>query len=350
MKVVSPFVMSLNRTDYWYWCRYFIDVYPECPYGCSYCNTACRRSARGLSYVRGLPKHGTTIGLGLVSDLYHPDQEHNRAARSVLEILLSRQHPLTIQTKSTHIRHDLDILKQFAAASSLRVTFTLPTRDAGISREIEGRAPSPDERLETLGMLTDAGIPAGIAISPIIPALTDGRQDLSRLVREAKKRGARWVLFSGFIPVSSLLEKPGMQEVKAICSDDETMNRRNREIKCFMIDLLNQEDMPIRIPRPCPGPPDQRYHRRVVSEQLFNISYYHELLENQVDAARYKRAAHRINDLESSIKSIVFRKKLGYIKGINPEIEKVIEEIIMQGSCSLSVSLKERLSIPKRHA
>ena len=350
MKVVSPFVMSLNRIDYWYWCRYFIDVYPECPYGCSYCNTACRRNSRGIHYVRGLPKNGTTIGLGLVSDLYHPDPEHNRAARSVLEILLGRQHPVTIQTKSTYIQQDLDILKQFKAASSLRVTFTLPTRDARISREIEGRAPSPEERLETLGMLAEAGIPTGIAISPIIPALTDDRQGLSILVRDAKKRGAGWVLFSGFIPVSSLLEKPGMHEVKAICSDEKSMNRRNREIKRFMIDLLEAEDMPIRIPRPCPGPPDQRYHRRVVSEQLFNISYYHELLENPVEAARYKRAAHRINDLEASIKSIVFRKKLGYIKGINPEIEKVIEEIIMQGNCTLSARLKENLSIPNHHA
>ena len=59
--------------------------------------------------------------------------------------------------------------------------------------------------------------------------------------------------------------------------------------------------------------------------------------------ARFRRAAHRINDMDTSIKSIVFRKKLGYIKGINPEIEKVIEEIIMKGSCALSTSLKEKL-------
>jgi len=343
MKVVSPFVMSLNRIDYWYWCRYFIDAYPECPYGCSYCNTIGKRGVRGLSYIRGLPKSGTTIGLGLVSDLYHPTPEHNRATRSVLEILLGRNHQVTIQTKSTHIKNDLDLLKQFASPSSLRVTFTLLTPDSTIAWQIEGHAPSPEERLETLGLLSEADIPAGIAITPIIPSLTDNRQELTKLVHEAKRRGARWVLFSGFTPVSSFLERPGMHKVKTVCDDQEFMVQRNSEIKRFMINLLREEGLPLRIPRPNPGPPDQRYHARIVSEQLFNISYYHELLESPVEAARFRRAAHRINDMESSIKSIVFRKKLGYIRGINPEIEKVIEEIIMKGSCALSTSLKEKL-------
>jgi hypothetical protein len=45
----------------------------------------------------------------------------------------------------------------------------------------------------------------------------------------------------------------------------------------------------------------------------------------------------------SSIKSIVFRKKLGYIRGINPEIEKIVEEIITRGSCALSATMKEKL-------
>ena len=343
MKIISPCVMSLNRIDHWYWCRYFIDIYPECPYGCSYCNTIGRRGVRGLNYIRGLPQSETTIGLGLVSDLYHPEPEHNRAARSVLEILLGRNHQVTIQTKSTNIERDLDLLKQFASTASLRVIFTLLTLDSRIAGQIEGHAPSPEERLKTLGMLSEADIPAGIAITPIIPSLTDDLQELTKLIREAKRRGARWVLFSGFTPVSTFLDKPALHKVKTFCDDQEALAQRNREIKRFMIDLLREEEMPIRIPRPNPGPPDQHYHARIVSEQLFNISYYYELLESPIESARFRRAAHQINDMESSIKSIVFRKKLGYIKGINPEIEKVIEEIIMKGSCVLSTSLKEKL-------
>jgi DNA repair photolyase len=343
MKVVSPFVMSLNRVDYWYWCRYFIDVYPECPFGCSYCHTACRRGVKGLNYIRGLPKSGTAIGLGLVSDLYSPDPGQGRASRSVLEILLDRDHLVSIQTKSTHVLHDLDILKQFASKTSLRVTLTMLTSNPVIAKCIEGHSPTPEARLETLAKLSEADIPAGIAITPIIPSLTDDRQALSRLVKEAKKRGARWALFSGFTPVSSFLKQSGMNRVRAIVENQRLMAERNAEIKRFMVDLLREEEMPVRIPRPHPGPPDQRYHKGVVSEQLFNISYYHELLGNTVDAARFRRAGHRINDMEASIKSIVFRKKLGYIRGINPEIESIIEEIIMTGTCTLSEGLKEKL-------
>jgi hypothetical protein len=134
-----------------------------------------------------------------------------------------------------------------------------------------------------------------------------------------------------------------MGSTKALHNEEESLSMRYREIKRFMIDLLRGEGISLRIPRPNPGPPDQRFHRRSVSEYLFNISYYHELLENHVESARFRRAAHQINDLRSSIKSIVFRKKLGYIRGINPEIEKVIEDIVVNGRCALCENLKQKL-------
>jgi hypothetical protein len=339
----SPFVMSLNRIDHWFWSRYFIDVYPECPYACSYCNTLRRGHVRGLSYRHGLPEKGSTIGLGLLSDIYHPEPGNNKITRRILEILLGREHGVSIQTKATTIAHDLDLLRHFAKRRSLRVTFTILTLDTSIWRKIEGHAPSPMERLNTLSMLAEADIPVGIAILPIIPSLTDDPQELTRLVREAKRRGAGWVLFSGFTPVSSFLEHPSMGTARALHNDGESLATRYREIKRFMINLLRREGISLRIPRPNPGPPDQRFHRRSVSEYLFNISYYHELLENPVESARFRRAAHQINDLESSIKSIVFRKKLGYIKGINPEIEKIIEDIVVNGSCDLCENLEKKL-------
>ncbi len=340
---VSPFVMSLNRIDYWFWCRYFIDVYPECPYNCSYCNTLRRGFVRGLNYIHGLPGKGSTIGLGLVSDIYHAQPENNKVTRSILEILLDREHEVSIQTKSTTIAHDLDLLRQFAKRQSLRVTFTILTLDTHIWKKIEGHAPSPEERLHTLSILAEADIPVGIAILPIIPSLTDDRQELTRLVREAKHRGAEWVLFSAFTPVKSFLERPTMGSVKALINDEESLTLRYREIKHFMIDLLRGEELSLRIPRPNPGPPDLHFHNRSVSEYLFNISYYHELLENPVESARFRRAAHQVNDLRTSIKSIVFKKKLGYIKGINPEIEKVIEDIVVNGKCALYEELKQKL-------
>jgi DNA polymerase/3'-5' exonuclease PolX len=67
-------------------------------------------------------------------------------------------------------------------------------------------------------------------------------------------------------------------------------------------------------------------------------------MDNDIEALRYRRAAYRIDDMEQPIKSIVFKKKLGYIKGINPEIERVIEEILSSGSSSLYMRLKESLT------
>jgi DNA repair photolyase len=336
--------MGLKHIDHWYWCRYFIDVYPECPYGCSYCNTRKRKSMGGINFYRGLPRKNSTVGLGLISDIYHPDPAFNRVATEILEILLRKNYRINIQTKSSRIVHDLKLLENFALNNSIRVTFTILSPDAVLSRQIEGNAPDPQERLKSLSALTKKGIPAGIAVTPVIPFLTDDQQSLTELVRTAKDMGAGWVLFSGFNPLKSFYQNPVMVEKRHFHQNERFLNRRYREIKEFMIDLLHREGLPFRIPRLNPEPGDVHHEAGIVSEYLFNISYYYELLEDSLQSLRYRRAAFNIDSLDESLKSIVFRKKLGYIKGINPEIESIIKEIIMQGTCSLFDELKETLS------
>lgn len=340
---VSPFVMNLNRIDPWYWCRYFVDVYPECPFGCSYCHTLRKGNLRGVDFIQGLPGGPRTIGLGLISDVYHPDPAHNRVTRSVLDILWSRGHSISIQTKSVTILHDLNLLERFTKRKAVQVTFTILTCDSRLASKLEGCAPSPGERLAALRVLTKKGIAAGVAVTPIIPFLTDDREALTHLIREAKRSGASWVLFSGLNLLPSLFQQPYMRDITPLYSDEARLNRRYREIKHFMVSLLHEEGLPMRIPRLNPDPADPRHLPRTVSEYLFNISYLYELLENTLQSKRYWRAAHQINELEGSLKSIVFKKKLGYIKGINPEIERVIGETVMDGSPQLYETLYRNL-------
>jgi DNA repair photolyase len=346
---VSPFVMSLNRIDPWYWCRYFIDVYTECPYGCNYCHTLRRGSLKGLDFIRGLPEGRSMIGLGLISDLYHPDPANNRITARVLDILLGGGHSVTVQTKSTEILEDLDLLRRFAERNAVQVTLTILTLNERVSSRIEGCAPSPMDRLKVLEALVDAGIPTGVSITPIIPFLTDGEEELTRLVREVKIRGGAWVLFSGFNPLPSFFQQPFLKSIAPLHQNEALLEGRYREIKHFMVRLLGETELAMRIPRLNANPADPRYEARLASEYLFNISHLYELLEDPLQSKRYWKAAHHINEFQGSLKSFVFKGKLGYIKGINPEIERVIHDTVMNGCPSLYDTLQKTLTTRSQH-
>jgi DNA repair photolyase len=340
--------MRLGCIDHWYWCRYFVDVYPDCPFRCSYCNTRGRLAVRGIEAVRGLPSTRSTIGVGLISDLYHPEGVHNEAAGQLLQILLDSGHSISIQTKSSSLLGDLELLEEFSRRRAVQITLTVLTPNPELASRLEGLAPSPGERLDVVGRLVDRGIPTGVAITPIIPFLTDGFDELEDLVREAGKRGAGWVLFSGFNPPSAR-RIASIPELASLHLDRELLDKRYREIKAFMIGLLHDAGMPMRIPRLNPNPLASGYHNSLIGEHLFNISYYFELLDNPLQAKRYRRAAHRISDLEYPLKSVVFKKKLGYIKGINPEIEGVILDILSKGSSSFCDELLDALLTRHHH-
>ncbi len=58
----------------------------------------------------------------------------------------------------------------------------------------EPGAPSPVERLKTLEKLVKAGIQAGIAFIPVLPYLSDSREELRKAIYTAKEYNARYVL------------------------------------------------------------------------------------------------------------------------------------------------------------
>lgn len=65
---------------------------------------------------------------------------------------------------------------------------SIATLEPEIARRMEPKASSPKRRLEALGQLSAAGVPVGVIVAPVIPALTD--QDLEKVLRAAKQAGA----------------------------------------------------------------------------------------------------------------------------------------------------------------
>jgi DNA repair photolyase len=65
---------------------------------------------------------------------------------------------------------------------------SLAFADDAMARKIEPNAPPPSARIATIKALTDAGIPVGVGLAPIIPGLNDSQ--IAEILERAAENGA----------------------------------------------------------------------------------------------------------------------------------------------------------------
>lgn len=186
-----------------------INPYRGCEHGCIYCYARPTHSYLGLSpgldfetHIVGkvnaawrlrqaLSKPGyrpVALNIGSVTDAYQPAERQLRITRSIIEVLAEFRHPFSIITKSAGIMRDMDLLSPLAAQGLVAVYLSVTTMDPALARVLEPRAASPLRRLEAMSALTEAGIPVGVSVSPVIPFLNE--PDVERVVAAAAAAGA----------------------------------------------------------------------------------------------------------------------------------------------------------------
>lgn len=129
------------------------------------------------------------LALGANTDPYQPVEKRLGVTRSILEVLHDLRHPVSIVTKGTLILRDLDLLTEMAGLGLTKVFVSITTLDAELKRVLEPRAASPRARLEVVRHLAGAGVPVGVLVAPIIPAITD--HELESILEAAAGAGAR---------------------------------------------------------------------------------------------------------------------------------------------------------------
>jgi DNA repair photolyase len=186
-----------------------INPYRGCSHGCVYCFARPTHAYLGLSpgldfetrlfykdsaaqLLRAeLSKRSyrcRTIALGINTDGWQPLERRMMVSRSVLAVLAECRHPVTIVTKSTLILRDLDLLQDLARDRLVSVMVSITSLDSGIKRTLEPRTAAPQARLKVIEQLSAAGVPAGVLVAPVIPALTD--HELEQILEAAHSAGA----------------------------------------------------------------------------------------------------------------------------------------------------------------
>jgi DNA repair photolyase len=186
-----------------------INPYRGCAHGCVYCyarpSHAYLELSPGLDFETKLfaktnaaevlretfAKPGyepSPIALGANTDCYQPIERKFKITRSILEVLAECEHPVTIVTKSALIERDLDILGPMAQKNLVKVFVSIGTLDRELARKLEPRAASPQRRLDVLKTLSGAGVPCGVMVAALIPALND--KTMEHVLEAASAAGA----------------------------------------------------------------------------------------------------------------------------------------------------------------
>jgi DNA repair photolyase len=134
-----------------------------------------------------------SITLGANTDPYQPDERQMLVTRSILQVLARTRHPVSIISKSALILRDLDILTDLARDNLVSVAISVTTLSNDIKRILEPRAAAPQARLRAVRELNAAGVPTGVMVAPVIPAITD--HEMEAILEASAAAGAHWAAY-----------------------------------------------------------------------------------------------------------------------------------------------------------
>ncbi len=186
-----------------------LNPYRGCEHGCIYCYA--RPSHEYLGWSAGLDFETkilvkrnapellskelrkrswkpTAVALSGNTDVYQPAERRFKLTRGCLQTLSDHRNPVGIITKNHLVTRDIDILAPMARLSLVRVMISITTLRSKITRVMEPRTSIPARRLDAIEALSEAGIPTGVMVAPVVPGLTD--EELPAILEAAAKRGA----------------------------------------------------------------------------------------------------------------------------------------------------------------
>lgn len=191
-----------------------LNPYRGCEHGCGYCYARPFHEYLGFSagldfetrivvkeeapeLLRGeLASRRWTpqvLALSGVTDAYQPVERRLGLARRCLEVLAEHRNPVGVVTKNELVTRDVDHLSALASVGAGSVTMSITSLDPNLAHRLEPRASSPERRLRAVRDLTEAGVPVGVLVAPVIPGLND--HELPAILQAAREHGASFARY-----------------------------------------------------------------------------------------------------------------------------------------------------------
>ena len=201
---------ALNRVQGMRYFEWTLNPYRGCTHGCHYCYARRYHSQFELgagdefasvilvksNFVEVLRKElarpswsREVIGLGTATDCYQPIEGHYKLTRRTLEALIDFQSPAGVITKGPMIVRDKALLARLCHFEGSSVVVSVPCSDDDVTARLEPGTAPPRQRLRAVRELLDAGVNAGVLMSPIVPGLSSKPRLIEKTVRDAAAIG-----------------------------------------------------------------------------------------------------------------------------------------------------------------
>lgn len=174
-----------------------MNLYRGCSHGCIYCDSRSKCynmrhdfedieiKENAIELLENALKHKRKkcmIGTGSMTDPYIPLEMELQNVRKALSLIYENGFGFTVITKSNRILRDIDLLQKINEKTKCVVQMTLTTADEALCRKIEPGVSATKERFEVLKQMRDAGIPAVVWLSPILPFINDTWENISSIL------------------------------------------------------------------------------------------------------------------------------------------------------------------------
>lgn len=191
---------------------YDLNIYRGCAHNCIYCYAMYSHKymdseeyfdeiyikenvAEVLEKELSKWKTKKKVNIGGVCDSYQPIENREQLMPEILKICIKYKIPITISTKSDLLLRDIELINELSQVAEINIAATITTMDEDVRKRIESGAVPSLRRFEMLRRLkeeTDAIV--GVHMMPIIPYITDTRQNLDEIYRRAAECNVDYVL------------------------------------------------------------------------------------------------------------------------------------------------------------
>ncbi len=186
-----------------------MNIYRGCTHGCIYCDSRSKcydmqhdfedievksNAVELLELALSKKRNKCMVSTGAMCDPYiHLETQLNHTRRC-LEVIDKHGFGLAIQTKSTRILRDLDLLESINNKAKCVVQMTLTTYDEELCRIVEPNVSTTRERYEALKVFQERGIPTVVWLCPILPFINDTEENLRGIRGYCFDAGVRGIL------------------------------------------------------------------------------------------------------------------------------------------------------------
>ena len=219
---VKSVLNKSKKRDAWFLDDYTFNPYSSCGFNCLYCYI--RGSKYGSNLADSLSVKVNAIELldkqlsrraqkgqyGFIvvssaTDPYQKIEKEYKLTRRALEIILKYRFPVHIITKSDLVARDYDLLKSIDQRAILPgeltslgrgtiISFSFSTLDDRVNKLFEPGATRPSVRLAALQNTLEEGFLSGVSLMPLLPYISDTRENLHFMFHKSQELGAHYVM------------------------------------------------------------------------------------------------------------------------------------------------------------